>query len=850
MLSFSPGADYAVGSQPASIVSGDFNADGRPDLATANLASNDVSVVLANTDGTFQAAQASPTGVNPRSMAVGDFNSDGKLDLVTSNAAGLSLLLGNGNGTFQAASNVGSELVPSSVAVGDFNADGKLDLGVTSNVYFPGGWGYYGQYPGYFVGTSNVLLGNGAGAFAAPLGFSNAGFQGAATLADFNADGKLDFAAASYEYGYIVLQLGDGTGNLQTPGSFTTAYIHAMTAGDLNGDGKPDLVTSNPYDQVGVLLNDGLGGFSAAQLYAAGNNPTSIAIGDFNNDGKVDLITSNAGDGAAGVLLGDGTGSFAPPFVFPVGSAPAGVVARDFNDDGRLDAATGNAGSNNLTVLLNDGNWPPLSAPLITFGSTEVAEGNVGTSNAVVTVSLSAAFASPVTVQYATHDGTATLAGGDYQATSGTLTFAPGQTSRTILIPINGDRIAESNESLSVHLSNPTNAFVSTLSNLAIIIDDEPYLTPGDEVIGLEGNTGKTPFTFTVTLSAVYDAPVTVDYSTSDLTEDWLWYYGGVSAIAGEDYVSASGTLIFAAGETSKTLTVEVIGDRLGEWDQYFLVQLSNPTSATLYQREILARIVDDEPYASIYNNDPILEGNAGTKTTTFSVTLTTAYDVPVTVSYSTIDGSALAGTDYVATTSTVTFAPGQTSLPISVTVLGDAAMEQEEYFLVQLNSATNGVIGNYNLAYGTIVDDDTSPSLTVSDVSKKEGNSGNTKFVFTVTLSSASSTRVTVDYATANGTAKKNDNDYVASSGKLTFRPGETTKTVTVTVKGDKKSETHETFFLNLGKAKGALIDDGQGLGTILNDDAVRQANAWYTLAWAAFDDLIDNLFGSGKKR
>ena len=586
-------------------------------------------------------------------------------------------------------------------------------------------------------------------------------------------------------------------------------------------------------------------------ISVAGSYASFFVLGDLNGDGKADIVTANSGDGTVSVLLGDGNGSFKPPVTAAAGAGAAGVVVGNFNGDGRLDAATANSGSNSVAVLLNDGTWPALDVPLITISdAAAVTEGNSGTIGAIFTVSLSAAYGQPVSVRYATVDGSATLAGSDYQAKSGTLTFTPGQTSKAVTVLVNGDRIAEGNEIFSVLLSDPTNAFVADATGVGTIVDDEPYVSITDYVNGAEGNTSTTPFTFTVALSAVYDAPVTVDYSTSDI---WYDYYGYTSTTADVDYVATSGTLTFAAGQTSKTITVLVIGDRLGEWDEHFLVNLSNPTSANLGYDSALVRIVDDEPYASIYNAE-VVEGNSGTTALTFNVTLTAAYDVPVTVNFATADGSALAGSDYVAASGTLTFAPGQTSLPLSVMVKGDTLTEQEEYFYVQLTGATNGNIGNYNFAYGTIIDDDTATTISIGDVTRYEGNSGTTRFVFTVSLSVASDTRVTVNYATANGSAKAGDNDYAAQSGKLTFAPGQTSKTVTILVKGDKKNEGDETFFVNLSERRGAELDDDQGLGTILNDDRTGKGGGkgLNQLAFAsAVDAAIENwMTGRAKRR
>jgi len=173
-------------------------------------------------------------------------------------------------------------------------------------------------------------------------------------------------------------------------------------------------------------------------------------MADFNGDGHIDLITANGDSGTISVLLGTGAGAFLPP-VNP-GGVPLGAVA-DFNGDGRMDLAS--AGS----LLLNDGIWPALDAPSITIDDVTVTEGNIGTTGAVFTVSLSAAYGQTVSVHYGTAPGSATDADGDYQAAYGTLTFAPGETSKNVSVLVNGDRLYEDSESFNVKLRDPTNAF-------------------------------------------------------------------------------------------------------------------------------------------------------------------------------------------------------------------------------------------------------------------------------------------------------------------------------------------------------------------------------------------------------
>jgi len=213
-----------------------------------------------------------------------------------------------------------------------------------------------------------------------------------------------------------------------------------------------------------------------------------------------------------------------------------------------------------------------------------ISEGNTGTVAAQFTVTLSAASTQTVTVAYATADGTAT-AGSDYQAASGTLTFAPGETSKTVTVLVNGDRLAEQNETFLVTLSAATNA--NTLGGRAVgtILDDEPRISISD-VTRYEGKKGQTTlFTFTVTLSAAYDQPVTMSFKTTD-----------GSAKSGADYTARTGTLTFAPGETTKTITISVIGDSKKEADETFYLDLSgNSMNSLLTKSRGVGTILNDD---------------------------------------------------------------------------------------------------------------------------------------------------------------------------------------------------------------------------------------------------------------
>ncbi len=200
-------------------------------------------------------------------------------------------------------------------------------------------------------------------------------------------------------------------------------------------------------------------------------------------------------------------------------------------------------------------------------------------------------------------------------------------------------------------------------------------------------------------------------------------------------------------------------------------------------------------------------------------MTLSSASNVDVTVHYATANSTAAAGSDYTAASGDVTIPAGQTSATFTVAVIGDRLPEPPETFAVNLSAPTNATIGD-SQGIGTILDNE--PRISISDVTKAEGKNGKTTlFTFTVTLSAAYDQAVTMSYRTVNGTATTGDGDYIAKTGTLTFAPGETTKTITIEVKGDSKREANETFYLDLfGLSSNALFTKNRGLGTILNDD------------------------------
>ena len=442
-------------------------------------------------------------------------------------------------------------------------------------------------------------------------------------------------------------------------------------------------------------------------------------------------------------------------------------------------------------TISDDDDAPELSiddAPAVSEGET-----------AEFTVRLSEASGRAVTVSYRTVDGTA-VAGSDYKSASGELRFEPGETTQTVSVETLADELAEDTEQFTVELSAPLGATVADGVGEGTISDDDdaPELSIDDAPAVSEGETAE----FTVRLSEASGRAVTVSYRTVDGT-----------AVAGSDYKSASGELRFEPGETTQTVSVETLADELAEDTEQFTVELSAPLGATVTDGVGEGTISDDDdaPELSIDDAPAVSEG----ETAEFTVRLSEASGRAVTVSYRTVDGTAVAGSDYKSASGELRFEPGETTQTVSVETLADELAEDTEQFTVELSAPLGATVAD-GVGEGTISDDDDAPELSIDDVpAVSEGETAE----FTVRLSATSGRAVTVSYRTVDGTAEAGL-DYKSASGELRFEPGETTQTVSVETLEDELSEDAERFTVELSAASGATVSDGIGEGTISDDD------------------------------
>jgi uncharacterized repeat protein (TIGR01451 family) len=572
------------------------------------------------------------------------------------------------------ATNFAAGTGPNSVAIGDFNGDGFNDLAVanerSSNV--------------------SILLGTGTGTFGAPTNFLAGTTAASVAVADFNGDGRSDLAVANSGSDDLSILLGTGTGAFLPPTSYPAGTRPLfVAAGDFNGDGKSDLAIANQSsNNVSILMGTGAGTFGSATNFTAGSGPSAIAVADFNGDGLNDLAVANQFSNDVSILLGNGTGSFGAATSVPAGSSPRSVAVADFNGDGLRDLAVAN--SSKVSVLLGAGAGS--FAPLVSYPSGQypvaVAVGDFNLDGVTDLVVANASSDSPGT------SNSASIMPGTGTGTFGTATDYPaGLTPSALAVgDLNGD--------------GRTDVVVANFNsnNVSVLLNTAPgalsFSTAASSVNESAGSA-----TITVNRTGGSDCSVTVNYATAD----------GI-ALAGSDYTTTSGTLTFAPGVLSQSFTVPILDDAISEASESFNVTLTNPTGGATVVAPTVENvtIVDDDPLPTFtIDNVSQAEGNSGSSNFVFTVTLAGATAQMVTVNYATADVTALAGSDYSATSGLLKFAPGVTSQTITVPVAGDLTTESDETFNVVLSTPVDATITT-GTGTGTIVNDDLNADLSI----------------------------------------------------------------------------------------------------------------------------------------
>jgi hypothetical protein len=381
-VGFKPVQTYPVGTNPRFVAIGDFNHDGKPDLAVLNTGDATISILLGNGDGSFQPATTVGGDTNSYVIVSADLNGDQRADLVITGDSGVTVLLSHGDGTFEPPQHLDGGVSPGQVVVDDFNSDGKPDLAVTN------------------TNGVGILLGNGDGTFQSRVdyGIGTGSSGGTAVAGDFNGDHREDLAVGNGAGIWILL--GNGNGTFQTPVT-AAGFSHVRSAADFDGDGKLDLLFDDGVSvcgtwphlyvcggPVGMMLGNGDGTFKSPSILKANSITFSAFAADFDGDGNVDIAVVDGS--SVNVYAGDGKGGFASAVPFPIRAAGTnglvvGAIAADLTGNKAPDIAGTDAGDADVGVLLNNtGSDFSISASTVAPGT--LSQGQSATSTLSLTL--------------------------------------------------------------------------------------------------------------------------------------------------------------------------------------------------------------------------------------------------------------------------------------------------------------------------------------------------------------------------------------------------------------------------------------------------------------------------------
>jgi len=493
------------------------------------------------------------------------------------------------------------------------------------------------------------------------------------------------------------------------------------------------------------------------------------------------------------------------------------------------------------TTIVNDDQLPQ-----ITTTNISIAEGDTGTTNANFIVSLSNPSSQTITVNFTTENGTA-IGGTDYTATSGTLTFAPGELNQTIAVSVIGDTDVEPGETFNLNFTTPTNATLTTPTVTGFINNDEHlpsyYSIIANSAIIPEGAAPNSVLdSFVITRSNYTLQASSLDYTLSGIATLGTDY--NVFGITGEGITTLGNTINFAIGATTATITVRVFGGATYEPDEDINVTISNPSPVTGIINTATATSIiqnDDSIPAITSSSRTFAEGNTGTSDATFTVTLPYASYQTITVDYATANDTAQAGSDYTAVSGTLTFAPGETTATFGVPVIGDINIEPQETFLVNFTNSTIATIA-LNSITGFINNDDVQGDIDYSIVANTdsviEGASPNTTPIsFVINRGSFVGTTSSIGYVFSTSTAAQNfdfnvvgvtGTDVTSSAGRITFATGASIATLTLDVTGDSTVEPDEPLVVTLNNpdTPNTTISILNATTVIVNDDVEDQLN------------------------
>ena len=607
------------------------------------------------------------------------------------------------------------------------------------------------------------------------------------------------------------------SGVLTFPSGVTSQSVSAIIVDDVYNESNETFIVTLSNPSFATL------GTNQTHTYTITDNDVAPTVGFTTAENSV---TEDAGDVTVNVELSSASGTqIEIDYVISGGTATsggedytitegtltfsAGITSQSFTVSVENDTIDENSETiilslqNPSNVSLGDNTTHTMTitdndlAPTIAFsdGASSGAESNT---SVTLTVQLSTVSGLPITVDYGATGGTATGGGTDYTLTGGTLSIPAGSSSTTFDLTVINDALDENTETVEITLSSPTNSSLGTNSlHTYSITDEDPQPTISFTTATGTGSEAVSSVDLTVQLSAVSGLASTVEYSVT----------GGTATESGTDFTLADGTATIAAGSTSATITLAITDDVLDEEDETIEVTLSDPVAASLGTTTVYTYTIED-------NDDPPTIGfsaatssvGEGDGTATVTVELSAVSGKEIQVEYSATGGTATGGaTDYTLNNGTATIAIGETSTTFTVAIVDDILDEVDETIVMTCANPTNATLGTITQTM-TIEDNDNPPSAQFTSATSTVSELTNTTEL-ELSLSTASSKEVTIDYAVTGGTADGDGTDYTLASGTSTIAAGETITTISVSINNDLLDEVDETIEVTLSNPSEASL-------------------------------------------
>ncbi|MEG3909723.1 DUF4347 domain-containing protein, partial [Microcoleus sp. w2-18aC6] len=745
--SFGTATNFPVGSDPVFVDAGDFNADGKKDLAVANSnVSNSggsgpgTSILLGNGTGSFGTSTLLPQG--KKALAVAKFNTDIYDDLVVDNGGGsLSIFFGSSSGLGVPVNLSFDSLISAQyIAAEDFNGDGRTDLALAS---------YRATGSTNTNGIVSILLQNIDGTFAPPQNFLVVKLPESIAVDDFDGNGIKDLAVTSTQpssSNSVSILLGNGSGSFGAANNITVgSRPYSMAVGKFNNDSFPDLAVTNFESQsISILLGNGSGGFTTTEI-PVGSSPSSVTVADLNGDSKQDLAVLQ--NGKVSTLLGNGNGTFTQTVDLDVGLTLSAVTAKDLNGDGLPDLAVTNFSSNNVSVFLNTPNT-------VNFGAATYP-GTEGTTDTVVNVPVTISGGTPfadVTVPIVIDPSSTATPNSDYTFSPTSITFPAGTTgaalTQNVAVTIKPDNIAENAETGIFNFGTITGGIAGTTKQTTLTIAANgtvSYAIAAGTPSIPEGNTGTKPLTFTATRSGNTGGASSVNYTIAGTATN-VSDYNNIGGTSGA--TAATGTINFAPDETSKTITLDVLGDSQGEPDETIAVTLSNPTgpgvTPTITTATATTTITNDDKAGFTINPTALTTSEVGGKAE-FTVKLNSQPTADVTIGLS--SSNVAEGT---VSTNSLTFTPANYAQPQTITVSGvdDLVADGPLAYKIVTAAAVSTDVNYNNLDPEDVTvtnSDNETPGITVNPTAGLTTGEDGTKANFTVVLNTQPTADVTI---------------------------------------------------------------------------------------------------------